>query len=219
MELDDLKLAWQTLGSQLERQQYMQWQSLRAQALDRARSQLSPLLWGQVAQVLLGIGLVVLGIACWSRAPGATSLLFANGIAVHVFGVLNIILAGITIGQARNIDYSAPVLEIQRRNARLLRVYLLNGNLCGLAWWMLWMPVTIAFASLAWIDLTRQAPGFIWSGLVVSVAGLVATWCYLRRPGGRRAVRTDTHGSVGDGGDGIRRAQRILDEVARFERD
>ena len=211
MELDELKQAWQTLDRRLARQHDIQWQLLRDRKLDKVRGHLRPLIWGQVMQVLLGIGLILLGVGCWSRNPDAP-VLFATGIAVHVFGVVNIILAGMTMGRIAGIDYSAPVLTIQKQSARLLQVYLINGNVCGMSWWVAWLPVTMAFAGLAGIDLARQAPGFISIGIAVGAAGLVATWYYLRW-----SQRRAADGDVGDGGDGIRRSRRLLDEIARFE--
>lgn len=221
MELDELRQAWQTLGQQLERQQDLQWQLLRDRKLGRLRGYLRPLVWGQVLQILLGIGLIVLGVACWSRNSGATTL-FAVGIGVHVFGVVNIMLAGITLGRASRIDHAAPVLSIQKQIAQLLQVYLRNSSLCGLAWWIMWLPVTMAFAGLARIDLAMQAPSYVWSGIVISLVGLAGTWLYMRRSGQRgiagAQASTDDY-RAGDGSDGIRRGQRLLDELARFERD
>lgn len=221
MELDELRLAWQDMGRQLERQQELQWELLRGHRLDRVRSHLRPLAWGQVLQVLFGIALVVLGIACWSRNTGNTTL-FTTGIAVHVFGVVNIVLAGITLGRIRRIDYAAPVLSIQKRSERLLRTYLFNGKVCGLGWWLMWLPVTLAVAGLARIDLTVQAPAYVWSGLAVSVVGLVATWAFLRRAEARYRATAATSGEgkpLGDGADGIRRGQRLLADLERFGRD
>ena len=221
MELDELRQAWQTLGQQLERQQDLQWQLLRDRKLVRLRGYLRPLVWGQVLQILLGIGLIVLGVACWSRNSGAATL-FAIGIGVHVFGVVNIMLAGITLGRASRIDHAAPVLSIQKQIAQLLQVYLRTSSVCGLAWWLMWLPVTLAVAGLARIDLTVQAPAYVWSGLAVSVVGLVATWAFLRRADARHRADAATPGEgkpLGDGADGIRRSQRLLADLARFERD
>ena len=65
MELDELKHAWQALGRQLERQEAIQWQLLRERKLERVRHGLRPLVWGQVLQMLLGLGLIALGVAGW----------------------------------------------------------------------------------------------------------------------------------------------------------
>ncbi|HRN62401.1 MAG TPA: serine/threonine protein kinase, partial [Luteimonas sp.] len=140
MELDDLKRAWQTLGLQLETTQALQWELLRERKLDKARRHLRPLIWGQLLQLALGIGLIVLGVACWTRNTDVPGLL-ATGIIVHAFGVVTAAMAGLTIALAGSIDYSAPVLRIQKRMALLLRFQTLNSNLCGLPWWVMWVLV------------------------------------------------------------------------------
>src|SRR5690606_41590344 len=99
MELDELRQAWQTLGQQLERQQDLQWQLLRDRKLVRLRGYLRPLVWGQVLQILLGIGLIVLGVACWSRTSGAATLV-ALGSGGRVLGGGNTMRAGIPPGRA-----------------------------------------------------------------------------------------------------------------------
>lgn len=216
MELDDFKAAWKTLDARLLQQNRLQFELLRERRLDQARRNLRPLIYGQGMQILLGIGLIVLGVACWSRNPD-TMTLFVTGIAVHVFGVLNIILAGATIGQAAKIDDSAPVMTIQKQHLRLLRTYQLNSTLCGFGWWLMWMPVTMAVAGIPGIDLARQAPPFLWSGIAVSVVGAIGTWLYFRRSS--RRAEADGNTQVGDGADSIRRNLRLIEELERFERE
>ncbi|MBB1472554.1 hypothetical protein H5368_05885 [Luteimonas sp. MC1782] len=223
MELDDLKQAWQVLGRQMERQQALNLQLLRESRLERARRGLRPLVIGQLLQLLLGVALVVLGVACWTRNTEVAGL-FASGILVHAFGVLNIALAGITLGLVASIDYSAPVLRIQQQMARLLRVYGINANAAGLPWWIMWVLVVVAVSGLGATPAAAATPAWIQASLAVGVAGLLGTWLYAWRrrrnpalPGA--ATDANAHPCVADGGDGIRRGQQILDEIARFERE
>ncbi|MBB6598726.1 hypothetical protein [Luteimonas sp. MC1825] len=223
MELDDLKQAWQVLGRQMERQQALNLQLLRESRLERARRGLRPLVIGQLLQLLLGVALVVLGVACWTRNTEVAGL-FASGILVHAFGVLNIALAGITLGLVASIDYSAPVLRIQQQMARLLRVYGINANATGLPWWIMWVLVVVAVSGLGATPAAAATPAWIQASLAVGVAGLLGTWLYAWRrrrnpalPGA--ATDANAHACVADGGDGIRRGQQILDEIARFERE
>jgi hypothetical protein len=222
MELDELKLAWRSLGEQLERQQDIQWQLLRERKLDRVRGHLRPLLWGQAAQLLLGIGLIVLGVSCWTRNVEVPGLL-AAGLLLHAFGILTAVLAALTIVLAANLDTSAPVLAIQKQTARLLRVFVLNANLCGAPWWIMWLPVVVGFAGLGEVDPAAGTPAWIAISLGVGVAGLLGTWAWsaraMRRARGLPVPADDAVRCIADGGDGIRRAQRMLDEIARFERD
>lgn len=213
MELDELKNAWQTLGRQLERHDAISLRMYRDSRLDAARKGLRPLLWGQALQMLLGVALVLLGVSCWTQHTGVPALL-ATGLLVHAFGVANIAMAAITIGLATSIDYAAPVLEIQRKLARLLRFYGINAQVCAAPWWVMWVLVVVAFVDL---PPGAAAPGWITISLGIGVAGLLGTWLYawLRK----RPADADPGKPQCDGGDGIRRSRRILDDIASFERE
>ena len=216
MELDELKATWEALDSRLARHDRINLELLKDKKLEKARSSLRPLFWGQLLQMLLGIGLILLGVACWTRNTGITGL-FVTGILVHVFGVVTTAAAGITLGLMGNIDYSAPVLKIQKQMAMLLRFYTINANACGLPWWIMWVLVVVAFAGLGQVDPQAGTPTWIWISLVIGVAGLLGTWYVWNRRTPVQHSREDA--SVADGGDGIRRSQRILDEIARFEKE
>ena len=137
MEPDDLKTAWQSLETRMARMarsDAIQLALLRDTRLVRAKAQLRPLKIGQWLQAALGLGLILLGVACWTRNIDVTGLLVA-GIAIHAFGVLTIIGATATLVLAGRIDYAAPVLQIQRQLAALLRV--------------IWQPVMFSMAMVA----------------------------------------------------------------------
>lgn len=216
MELDDLKAAWQTLDARLSRQHQLQFELLRERKLDTARRGLRGLVVGQWLQLLLGVGLILLGVACWTRnieVPG----LFATGVALHAFGVLTTVLAALTVVLVGTVDYAAPVTMIQRQLARLQRFYALNANLCGAPWWVMWVLVVVGFAGLGKVDPDAPTPAWIVASFWIGVAGTLATWAWAWRRG--RHVEADLERTHGDGGDGIRRGRRLLDEVARFEQE
>ena len=215
IDIDDLRWAWQELGQQMERNQAIQLQLLRETRLAGARRSLRGLYVGLSLQVVLGVLLVLLGIACWSRNPEVPGLL-AAGILVHAFGVAHVALGGLTIGLAATIDYSAPVLKIQKQMALLQRFHNFNATACGLPWWVMWLPVVVAFAGLDPQDPAAGTAGWIWLSLGIGVVGLLATWGH-RWHAARRPQADDAH-SRHDGCDGIRRSRRMLDEIERFER-
>ncbi|NZA25991.1 serine/threonine protein kinase [Luteimonas sp. SJ-92] len=215
MELDELKSAWRALGHQLERQDAIQFQLLRDSRLERARRSLRPLMLGQTLQFLLGVALIGLGVACWTRNPEVPGLL-AAGILVHAFGVANAALAGITMALVARVDYSAAVLRIQKQLATLRRFHAFNANICALPWWIMWLPVVVAFAGLGDAPPGSATPAWVWIGLGVGLAGLAGTWLYAWS--GRRTARQADRDRA-DGADGIRRSERIVDELASFERD
>lgn len=214
MELDDLKSAWQALGERLERQEAIQWQLLRDRKLDRVRASVRPLFWGQALQAFLGAGLLVLGIACWGRNTDVPGL-FATGIALHALGVVTMVMAFITMGLIGSMDYTAPVLTIQKRFALLRRVHAVNTMVCGAPWWIMWLLVVAGFAGLGDVDPATGTPAWVAWSFFASVAGFLGTvaavyWRGVRRP----AADKGREESVG-----IRRGRAVLDEIARFERE
>ena len=215
MVLDDFKSAWQALDARLARHDRLQLELLREHRLHQARRNLRPLHVGLLLQLLLGIGLVALGVACWTRNLDAGGLL-AGGIALHAFGVLNLAFAGILTGLAAGIDLAAPVLAIQKRLRLLLRLQTLNSNLCGAPWWILWVVVVIGFAGLSPQPAAAGTPAWIWISLGIGVAGTLATWAWAARAAGRP---DGLHARIDDGTGGIRRSLHLLDDLERFESD
>ena len=55
MELDDMKLAWQTLDRRLELRNALDMDLLRERKLDKMKSGLRPLLFGQAIQLAAGL--------------------------------------------------------------------------------------------------------------------------------------------------------------------
>lgn len=219
MELDELKTAWQTLDRRLQKQADIHLALFKETKLDKARSSLRPLFWGQMLQLALGIALILLGVGCWTRNTEIAGLL-VSGILVHAFGIVTVAAAGITLGLIGTIDYSAPVLKIQKQMARLLHFYGINADVCGLPWWIMWVPVVLAFAGLGSHGPQTVTPPWIWIGLAISAAGLLATIGFTIWKRGKSAKNLSTKDSwMADGADGIRRSQRILDDVARFEKE
>lgn len=216
MEHDDLKTAWQSLEARMTRSDAVQRALLRDTRLTGAKRQLRPLLIGHWLQAALGLALIVLGVACWTRNPDVAGLLVA-GIAVHAFGVLTLVGAVSMLVAAGRVDYAAPVLQIQRQLATLLRIHARNSALCGAPWWIMWLPVVVAFAGVGNVQATAGTPAWIAWSLGIGGAGLAATWLYAWRNRARVLARTQGPIRCGDGADGIRRSQRLLDEIAAFE--
>ncbi|WIH03809.1 serine/threonine protein kinase [Xanthomonas translucens pv. graminis] len=216
MHPDELKHAWQALERRLQPHDDLHLQHL----LDRRmRGSLRPLLWGQLLQLPFGLGCIALAGLLWSRGGPLPAHLIAAGVAVHAYGVIAVALAGIVLGRLLHLDYSAPVLQIQRQIAHTRRCYVRSAVLCGLSWWLLWVPLLMLLGALAGIDLQARAAGLVWTGLGVGVAGIAASvWLYRwsRRPGRPRLTRI-----VDDllGGSSLRQASRLLEEAERFGRD
>ena len=221
MEPDDLKLAWQTLSRRLERHDALQTHLLLEQRKQKALSSLRPLFWGQVAQMLFGIPFVLLAALLWLRggqsADGLPWTVLAAGVVVQLYGIATVAMAGETLRRMREVDCAQPIVEIQTRLARLRRTYIVNGMLTGLPWWFMWVPVLVVLAGLGGDDLHARAPGLVWIGLGVGVAGLAATFWFHRwsRDPARPRLAKAMEDSVTGGS--LRRARAQIEEIARFE--
>lgn len=219
MELDDFKSAWKTLDQRLQLNNALKLHELRERTLAKTRSSLRPLFWGQIAQILLiGVPAILLAVLLWISKPAFASVIVA-GVALHAYGVLTIIGAGVVLGQLARIDHSAPVVEIQKQVARTRTLYVRSGMICGLPWWFLWVVILMVLAGLGDVDLLAQAPLMVWGGLGVGVLGLLLTFQFhhwVRRPERAHFGRIMDDSLTGGS---LRKAMAQLQEVQRFELD
>lgn len=221
MEPDELKTAWQALDRRLERQNAINLLLLKDDRTKRMRSSLRPLFWGQLVQMLFGLAFVLLASSLWIRAGSAPLHLpwhvLLAGIFVHAYGVATIALAGCTMGLIRTIDYSLPVLGIQKQLLKLRRFYLINGMIAGLPWWFMWVPLLMVLTGLAGGDLHAKAPPVVWIGMGIGIAGLLATGWFHRWSRSPRRPRLAKAMEDGVTGSSLRKAQAILGELSQFE--
>jgi hypothetical protein len=216
MELNDMKQAWALLDRRLQAQHALNLQLFRDGRMDTLRRGLRPLVWGQALQMLIGaLGLLLLApiwIAHW-RDPAV----LISGVVMHAYCVGLIVVGGMVQGQVAGIDYSAPVLAIQRRLLKLRRTYAVAGAIAvGLPWWFLTAPLLVV---LTRGEIMTRAPSVIWIMLAIGAVGLAATWWFHRwahRPERAELARKMDANMTGAS---IRRAQATLDEIKRFEHE
>ena len=217
MELDDLKSAWQVLDRRLERQSALNLHIFKQGKLDRVRSRLRPLFWGQVLQILFGVALVGYAVSFWTQHRDVPHLLL-TGLIMHVYGVVTIIFAGVTLGMISRIDYAAPVLGIQKQLAQLRRIYIINGMSVGLPWWLLWVTLTqMVFMSAFGADLQANLGAWIWGLYASGALGLLATWWLHRWSRDPRRARIARAIDDSVTGSSLRNARRVLEDIERFE--
>ncbi|RUL74060.1 hypothetical protein [Dyella choica] len=216
MELDEMKLAWQTLGRQGEAQQALSIQLLTERRLDKVGHGLRPLFWGQVLQIFVGVLVTLMAVSFWF--PRTSVLHFLTwGLLVHAFGILMIVTAARNLHLIKQIDYAAPVLDIQRRIARLRawRVQV-EAPLYAVTCSFVWIPLVLMAMASSGIDPQVVAPkllgylllsGFASLGLVALVAWLV------RRTGYRRRFENSLAGG------GVQKAEVMLEQIARFKQE
>lgn len=217
MELDDLKQAWQTIDRRLQQQNALNMQLLRDQRIDKLKSSLRPLFWGQLIQMLFGIATIIAGVWLWDTFASIT-LVFVCGLVLHLYGIVTTAAAGIVIGQIAGIDRSLPVLKIQQRLARLRRTCVVSGMVVGLPWWLLWMlPLVVIAALQGQAQGDASLPLWLWINVAVGVAGLLGTWAFHRWS--RHPTRAALGKKIDDAaaGGSLRRAQAELEALEHFE--
>jgi len=218
MELDEMKMAWETLNQHLQRESAISLAMYTDHKLTAVRSRLRPLFIGQLLQLFFGLCFVLLAVALWSTRPTAVSVIVA-GVVVHVYGIACIVAAAAVMGGISRIDYAGSVLEIQEKLARVRHSYIVGGIVGGLTWWFLWIPILMVLLGLVHVNLYAHAPSVIWGGTAVGVVGLAGMlWLYAhsRKPGRERLRRFVDEAVVGRS---LQRAQAQLDEVRQFAQE
>ena len=215
MELDDLKHAWQTLDQRLATQTALNLHMFKDSKLDKMRGGLRPLVCGQAIQIVVGALIALWGGGFWTEHLDAPHLLIA-GLLVHAAGISMIGFGAAMLVRIAHIDYSAPVLAIQRQLAHLRKLYVYGGLAVGLPWWLLWIPFLMVFLKTTFdVDLYAEAPSVIWFGSAVGVAGLLATWLLLRWTSKRPPLAQRLEEAAAGGS--LRKARNMLEEIVRFE--
>lgn len=221
MELDEMKLAWQVLGRQLERQHALNLQLFRQGQADRLHRHLRPLVWGQSLQIALGMVLMLWGIGFWSTHVHVWQAL-ACGIAMQAFGTLALIFPIRLLLLQQAIDYAAPVVEIQQRLARMRawRVKVEAPVFAALGS-VIWIPAMLMLIQYScdragvphWWDRTHGLAVWMLLCGVVSLGVVGLAYAALRRLGQRRWLENNFAGSA------ICKAEATLEQIARFERE
>ncbi len=212
MELDDMKLAWQTLGQRLEQQHALNVHIYRDSRLDKMRRGLRPLVWGQAIQLTIGVLIAFWAVAFWTTHWHVVPLLVC-GLLVHLYGILLIVFAVRVLYLIQRIDYAAPVLVIQRRLAdlRAWRVWV-ESPVNAVLGCFIWIPVL--WMNLAWYGIDLWSPGFMLWAIPSSLVGLavvvLVVWL-MRRAGMAGKIEDNAAGRS------VQKAGAMLADIARFE--
>lgn len=218
MELDDFKSAWQELNAKVDQQKALNLHLLREGHADRAERRLRPLLRGQVLQMILGALLALGSAAFWTNHRHVPHLL-ATGLLMHAYA-LGLIFSGVRMQVLlRDLHFGAPVIEIQKRLARIRRFYIVSGLWVGLPWWFLWMPfMAMVFMGFFGFDMfARLSQAWIIGTLAIGVVGILLTFVLHRAAQKRPKLARSLDEALA--GRSLAEVQRLLDEIARFEQE
>lgn len=217
MELDEMKLAWQSLDRRLEEHLALNKKALLQEKRSKASGKLRPLVWGQGMQMIIGSIMALMAAGFWSATRDIPHLFYA-GLSLNIYGVLLIIFGGVMQGFMSRVDYSAPVIEIQKQLAQVRSLYVRAGSILGLVWWLLWIPLTmVVFAWAFGFDIYAKGPPMmVLSWWIIGFTGLLATVGFMawasKRPGLSKKMEASAAGKS------LNNAVTFLDEIAEFEK-
>ncbi len=221
MDLQELKTQWDAYDLKLDtivRRDASRW---RADHLDKADSRLRRLSRAVTVELAItAIGVLLLGSFIGDHFREARFL--APAILVHIFAIGLLIAGGRQLFAIKTIDYSAPIVDIQKRleNLRILRIRTTKWVflLCPLLWTPFLVVALKGFLGVdayAALDTTWLAVNVAF-GVIVTLA-LVAIsrrWTdrFARSPFFQRLMDDIAGRSLMD-------AERFLDTLSRFDKE
>ncbi|HEX7236156.1 MAG TPA: hypothetical protein VF405_04280 [Gammaproteobacteria bacterium] len=217
MVLDDLKSAIAGLDRKASQAHSLSVAAYKEQKLDRTRASLRPVVWEHAGQIALGV-LIALAVGPFWWDHRAEPGLLLSGLALHIYAVLMVALGTRVIVLIRTLQLDAPVVQIQKALATLRRSYVMTGFVVGMPWWLLWIPlISVVFG----LDPIADVPQtWLLINLFIGVAGILGTLWFFRHLWTAPVDSERRRGAEESvAGGSFKNAQRVLDEIARFERE
>ena len=211
-ELDDLKSAWQSLSRNLERQHAFALHQFREKKLTRFRAGFRPLVIGQTIQIICGALLAIFGGSFWVDHINVAHLML-YGISLHAYGVMLIVFAARDLFLIKRLDYAAPVLALQKQIADLRRWHLRSAIWFGVTGCLIWIPLILMILHGLGADLWVRNPRVVgW----LFLNGLICLGVFYGIVSWEKLAKNFEENS---GGRSVKRAQALLNEIERFERE
>jgi hypothetical protein len=194
MELDELKASWQRLDQRVQELTLINRRLMIDNSVRKARWRLAPLVIGAAAGALIGAIFTVLSAVFISDHLDSRPALFAGGFLL----VMSLAFFVIHVGRltlAQRIDFTRPVLEIQRSLASLQTWEAWSFHAVWVTCCVLPLGIMLGAATaMKGIRLWERAPGYLLANLVVWLAVAVGPpllHLWARRRHGRLAARMD----------------------------
>jgi len=217
MELDDLKASWQRLDHRVQELTAINRRLVMDNTVRKARWQLAPWIVGALANIAIGLFFAIVSGSFWGSHLDSPPAL-VGGIAVHVVSILFVVIGIGRLALVRQVDFTRPVLDIQRSLASMQRWEAWSFHAVWVAICLLVPTIGIAIAMVlnsvgAWdrVPVYFVVNFVIWVAVAV-VPVLVYVWS--RRRQGRFAAWFDTLFASHS----IARARAAFDEIEDFAR-
>jgi len=220
MELTDLKNIWAQYDQKIERNWQLNMHLLRQTNFDKAKSQLSYVTGLNVVSLVISGSLMILYASfvyqniqsIYFAAAGLILFCWTLLIAISAIEQLNII---------HSIDYSAPVLEIQKRLQKL-RLCIIRYLRLSILVLPLYMAHTLFWSKLLLdLDMVQVADNNWWlvQGAITLVVFVPLTiWLFRKLSPKYVHKRWMSKIISGSGGKQIIKAIDLLEEIRQFEK-
>lgn len=217
MELDDFKSAWQSLDRRLAEQNALNFSLFKDTKVTQAKAMLRPLVIGQVVQLIAGILMSVLFGSFWVDHLDTPHLMLC-GLALHAYGIMLIIMAGRELHAVNQIDYAAPVLDIQKQLAELRTWRIRTVPIFAITGSVVWIPLILVIFAWLGADVWKNDPNVVYwffASALVSLGIVFGIIYWVRQPNRSKLAAKLEEESAGKS---IRRALQTLEELNRFAR-
>jgi len=187
MELDELKASWQSLDRRVSQLTALNLALFTDVQRRKVRWRLAPVLAGAVLNMIIGAWFALVWGKFWTAHLGTPAVAIA-GIALHLASIGLFVIGLVRLVLVLRINYTQPVLMIQRSLATLQEFEARSFHAVWFACWVLVPAALVAIVmGFAGVDLWERASGFILANFVVCLAGglappLLHYWAR-RRPG------------------------------------
>jgi hypothetical protein len=171
--MHELEQAWKGLDERLEHQGQQLHQVQRRHAIDSVRSRLRLVSLGQVAELAVGVLLVLWAGGYWFDHLGQTHLV-VYGLAIHLYGLGLVIVAALQLTRLWRLDHREPVLELQRRLVAIRRLRVNSERVLLVCGFVLWVPLLFVGLNAIGVDVWRHRPAIVLANLGVGVVLAVA---------------------------------------------
>jgi len=209
MDMHELEQAWNGLDARLERQDVMLERIQRRDSMRTARARLRLVSIGQLAQLAVGVLIVLWAGGYWFDHLGETHLVI-YGVAVHLYGLALLIVSALQLVRLSRIDYREPVLDVQRQLVAIRKLRIASERLLLILGFVAWVPIVFIALRAIGVDVWETRPAVVLWNLAIGVglAGFVA-WLVRRF---RDRFERDAAGRS------LSEAEADLAELARSER-
>ena len=175
IEMTELQQAWRGMEERFARQESAFARMRERRTLDSLQARLRLTSAGLWLQLAVGLLVVLWAGSYWYDHLGEPHLV-AYGVGVHLWGIGLLAASALQLARLSQVDYRAPVLEVQRRMLALRRSRVASERALLIAGSVGWVPVVfIALASIG-LDVWRRSPDLVLWNLVagIGIAALVA---------------------------------------------